>query len=203
VEQLYEKAWFAITETALAMTVFREEFGGWFLVMFVALLAGKVWGWIGDGRVEILEQQPPANPKLFHARLSASLGLSLLFDLSMLSFTVGTVLRQARPNMMVMFAFEFAILTIGSTATLARYAISVAETVIVKKQTQIRLEERRAEVRAEREEARRNAADPTIATSTADIDIVEVDEMDIEVPGWDEKGRYVFYLEMVNGEFYS
>lgn len=27
VEQLYEKAWFAITETALAMTIFREEVG--------------------------------------------------------------------------------------------------------------------------------------------------------------------------------
>src|SRR3954467_915789 len=59
IEQLYEKAWFAVTETCLAMTIFREEVGAWFLVMFVALLTGKVWGWIGDGRVEILEQQPP------------------------------------------------------------------------------------------------------------------------------------------------
>ena len=70
IEQLYEKAWFAITETCLAMTIFREEVGGWFLVMFVCLLIGKVWGWIGEGRVEILEQQPPSNPRLFHARLS-------------------------------------------------------------------------------------------------------------------------------------
>ena len=40
IEQLYEKAWFAITETCLAMTIFREEVGAWFLVMFVALLTG-------------------------------------------------------------------------------------------------------------------------------------------------------------------
>ncbi|KAJ5936160.1 hypothetical protein N7454_005458 [Penicillium verhagenii] len=58
-EQLYERAWFAITETCLAMTIFRGELGGWFLVMFISLLVGKVWGWIGEGRVEYLEQQPP------------------------------------------------------------------------------------------------------------------------------------------------
>ena len=34
IEQLYEKAWFAVTETCLAMTIFRGEIGGWFLVMF-------------------------------------------------------------------------------------------------------------------------------------------------------------------------
>ena len=60
-EQLYEKAWFAVTETCLAMTIFRGELGAWFLVMFVSLLVGKVWGWIGEGRVEFLEQQPPAD----------------------------------------------------------------------------------------------------------------------------------------------
>ncbi|PHH76705.1 hypothetical protein CDD83_4212 [Cordyceps sp. RAO-2017] len=64
VEQLTERAWFAITETCLAMTIFREEIGAWFLVMFTALVTGKVWGWIGDGRVEFLEQQPPPNPTL-------------------------------------------------------------------------------------------------------------------------------------------
>jgi E3 ubiquitin-protein ligase synoviolin len=83
-EQLYEKAWFAVTETCLAMTIFRGELGGWFLVMFVCLLVGKVWGWIGEGRVEFLEQQPPANPRLFHTRLAISLILAVLFDSFML-----------------------------------------------------------------------------------------------------------------------
>ncbi|KAI9781507.1 MAG: E3 ubiquitin-protein ligase hrd1 [Geoglossum umbratile] len=57
IEQLYEKALFAITETRLAMAIFREEVGGWFLVTFVALLVGEVWDWIREGRVELLEQQ--------------------------------------------------------------------------------------------------------------------------------------------------
>jgi E3 ubiquitin-protein ligase synoviolin len=208
IEQLYEKAWFAITETCLAMTIFREEVGGWFLVMFVALLVGKVWGWIGEGRVEVLEQQPPANPRLFHARLSFSLFLSLAFDISILNYAVKTVLQMARPNMMVMFAFEFAVLTISSTSTAARYAISLTEALIIKRQTQLRLEERRAELRVAREEALQRAAAETdtasqqspAQTSTDLPDPDSVGEIDVDVPGWDEKGQWVFYLDLVTGK---
>jgi E3 ubiquitin-protein ligase synoviolin len=208
VEQLYEKAWFAITETCLAMTIFREEVGAWFLVMFVALLTGKVWGWIGDGRVEVLEQQPPANPRLFHIRLSVSLVMSVLYGLWLMKYTINTVIQQARPNMMVMFLFEFAILTTSSFATSFRYGISLMEAKVVKKQTQERLAERRREVREERAEMirQREAA----ATSADGGDAVpstaplpsedDVDEMDIEVPGWEAKGQWVLTLDLVTGE---
>jgi E3 ubiquitin-protein ligase synoviolin len=204
IEQLYEKAWFAITETCLAMTIFREEVGGWFLVMFVSLLIGKVWGWIGEGRVDILEQQPPANPRLFHARLSFSLFLSLAYGICMLDYSVTTVLRQARPNMMVMFAFEFAVLTITSLSTAARYAISLKEAYIIKTRTREQLEERRAELRAAREDALRQtgAQDGTSNGETSGVRIPDPDtiqEMDIDVPGWEDKGRWVFYLNLTTG----
>ncbi|QSZ30519.1 hypothetical protein DSL72_000073 [Monilinia vaccinii-corymbosi] len=204
IEQLYEKAWFAITETCLAMTIFREEVGAWFLVMFVALLTGKVWGWIGDGRVEILEQQPPANPKLFHIRLSISLAVSVLYDAWLMSYTINTVIQQARPNMMVMFLFEFAVLTVSSSSTACRYIISVMESRVVKKQTQERLIERKREVREERAEiirqreiARAEAGDnyqePTTPLPSED----DVEEMDIEVPGWEAKGQWVLTLDLI------
>lgn len=204
VEQLYEKAWFAITETCLAMTIFREEVGGWFLVMFVSLLVGKVWGWIGEGRVDILEQQPPANPRLFHARLSFSLFLSLAYGICMLNYSVTTVLRQARPNMMVMFAFEFAVLTITSLSTAARYAISLKEAYIIMTRTREVLEERRAELRAAREDAlRQTGADDGISNAaTSGVRIPDpdtIEEMDIDVPGWEDKGRWVFYLNLTTG----
>ena len=147
VEQLYEKAWFAVTETCLAMTIFRGEIGGWFLVMFFSLLAAKVWGWIGEGRVEVLEQQPPQNPRLFHTRLAMSLSISVLFNSCMLEYLVKEVLHQARPDMMVMFGFEFAVLTILSFSTMARYAISLVEIYIVRKQKEKRVEEIRRERR--------------------------------------------------------
>lgn len=202
VEQLYEKAWFAITETCLAMTIFREEVGGWFLVMFVSLLIGKVWGWIGEGRVEILEQQPPTNPSWFHAQLSTSLLISLLFDSLMLQYAVNTVLRHARPNMMVMFAFEFAVLTIASLSTAARYAISVFEANVIKKQ----IHERRAQIRRERQQAQleaatsHGAADEAVNASTT-INDEDIDNIDIDPPGWEEKGRWIFYLDLTTGTF--
>jgi len=189
IEQLYEKSWFAITETCLAMTIFREEVGAWFLVMFVALLTGKVWGWIGDGRVEVLEQQPPANPRLFHMRLSISLAMSVIYDLWLMNYTINTVL------------------TTSSFATAFRYGISLIEAKVVKKQTQERLLERRREVREERAELirQREAAIEDGSSDPASSDAPlpsedDVDEMDIEVPGWEAKGQWVLTLDLVTGE---
>ena len=200
VEQLYEKAWFAITETCLAMTIFREEVGGWFLVMFVCLLIGKVWGWIGEGRVEILEQQPPSDPRLFHARLSVSLIISTLFDFSMLRYSINTVLLHARPNMMVMFAFEFAVLTITSVSTAARYTISLREAAVIKTQTK----DRRAQLRRDRASSqhREPRADGSVSSEARTSDIIsddEIESLDIDVPGWEEKGRWIFYLDLATG----
>ncbi|KAK6849614.1 hypothetical protein PG990_001453 [Apiospora arundinis] len=202
VEQLYEKAWFAVTETCLAMTIFREEVGAWFLVMFTALVTGKVWQWIGEGRVEVLEQQPPANPRLFHTRLSISLVFSIVYDIWLFSYAVNTVIQQARPNMMVMFLFEFAILTTDSFRTALRYILSLVETSITKKQTQQRLEERRKQVRDQRTEILRlresgNAAEAEAANQQELPDEEDIDEMDIEVPGWETKGQWILSLELV------
>ncbi|KAJ5348085.1 Zinc finger RING-type [Penicillium brevicompactum] len=192
-EQLYERAWFAVTETCLAMTIFRGELGAWFLVMFISLLVGKVWGWIGEGRVEFLEQQPPANPKLFHIRLASSLALTVLFDCFMLRYCVHTVITQARPDMMVMFGFEFAILTILSSSTLLRYAIALTEISITRQQVKARVEERRAEIRVARVEAIQESA-----RAGANLpDENDVNELEIDVPGWEEKGRWVFYLDLL------
>ncbi|KAF5679912.1 e3 ubiquitin ligase synoviolin [Fusarium heterosporum] len=201
VEQLTERAWFAITETCLAMTIFREEIGAWFLVMFAALVTGKVWGWIGDGRVEVLEQQPPANPRLFHLRLSVSLTLSFIYDIYILRYTINTVIQQARPNMMVMFLFEFAVLATSSWRTAARYALSLTEQNIQESQKRKRLAERRQEVREEREAIiRRREAAVAAGEEVSNEplpDEEDIDEMDIEVPGWSAKGEFVLWLDLI------
>ncbi|KAI9888942.1 MAG: E3 ubiquitin-protein ligase hrd1 [Vezdaea aestivalis] len=196
VEQLYEKGWFAVTETCLAMTIFREEVGAWFLVMFVCLLAGKVWGWIGEGRIEVLEQQPPANPRLFHLRLSGSLALSLIFDYLLLDYAVRTVLMQARPNMMVMFAFEFAVLSISSTSTTARYALQLYEAALrrhqMKELAQDLREERREELRIQDEA---NPPDPPrpVPVSVMQIDI---DDAELDPIGWQNKPQWLLALDL-------
>ncbi|KAI8627723.1 hypothetical protein F5Y19DRAFT_465643 [Xylariaceae sp. FL1651] len=202
IEQLYEKAWFAVTETCLAMTIFREEVGAWFLVMFTALVTGKVWEWIGEGRVEVLEQQPPANPRLFHMRLSISLLLSVAYDTWLFTYAVNTVIQQARPNMMVMFLFEFAILATCSFRTAFRYLLSLVEADIVRKQTRSRLEERRRLAREQRTDILRrresdDAAEAEAAQQEELPDDEDIDEMDIEVPGWESKGHWVLFLDLM------
>ncbi|KAL2191716.1 hypothetical protein L209DRAFT_748352 [Thermothelomyces heterothallicus CBS 203.75] len=198
IEQLYEKAWFAVTETCLAMTIFRDELGAFFLVMFTALVTGKVWGWIGDGRVEVLEQQPPANPRLFHARLGLSLFISVAYDIWLLTYSVNTVVEEARPSMMLMFLFEFAVLAVNSLHTVARYIISLAEQHVVKTQTRQRLEDRRRRVREQRAEIlRRREAEGATGDNEELPDENDIDEMDIEVPGWEAKGQWVLSLDLL------
>ena len=226
VEQLYEKAWFAVTETCLAMTVFRGEIGLTFLSMFFSLLAGKVWGWIGEGRVELLEQQPPRNPRLFHTRLALSLGLSVAFDMSMLEYVVKQVARQAKPDMMVMFGFEFAVLSITSISTAVRYAINLIEIGIVREQKRQRIEqikkERMHAAVTEYRELLAQESSPSTTTPPQDEQATQlrpsptrrtleqvmrdslnepVDDNEVEVEGWEDKGRYVFYLDLATDFF--
>jgi len=190
------------------MTIFREEVSAWFLVMFTALVTGKVWEWIGEGRVEVLEQQPPANPRLFHTRLTISLFLSMSYDIWLFTYAVRTVIQQARPNMMVMFLFEFAILTACSFRTTIRYVFSVVETRIVKQQTQSRLAEQRRRVKEQRNDILRrresdDAAEAEAARQEELPDEDDIDEMDIEVPGWESKGHWVLSLDIMIGMFTS
>jgi len=191
-EQLYDKAWFSVCETLLAMTIFRDDIGIWFFTMFLCLLAGKVWQWIGEGRVEFLEQQPPANPRLFHTRLMSSLLVSVAFDIFMMQYCVDSILQESRPGVMVMFGFEYVLLAIASVSTLLRYALSVVELVITQRQEKARLEARRIA----REQAEQQASTGEGAAEVEDED--EEDEGDL--PGWDEKGRWVFYLDLTTGK---
>lgn len=205
IEQLTEKAWYAVLDTLLAMPSLSHDVSGWMLAIFVLLLAGKVWGWIGEGRVDILEQQPPQNPRAFHARLSSSLIVSVLFGAAMLQYCIKTVRDDPRPGMMVIFTFEFAILTIFSLFTLARYSLAVIEARILKAQMDMKIQERKVEIRAERERLQQEYAQATSndgASAPAPPNLPsedDIDENEIDVPGWEEKRRWLFGLELATG----
>ena len=102
--------------------------------------------------------------------------------------------------MMVMFAFEFAVLTITSMSTAARYTISLHEASVISHQ----IKDRRAQIRREREESQAQSA--TANQDTAPESQVgaaatedDIDSLDVDVPGWEEKGRWVFYLDLITG----
>lgn len=119
---------------------------------------------------------------------------------------------------MVMFGFEFAVLTILSFSTMARYAISLVEIYIVRKQKENRVEEIRRERRAAAEatvpalaEGAVSGTSPTPADAAAaaasagptrTIPAAEdpIDDAEVEVEGWEEKGRWIFYLDLTTGK---
>ncbi|KAI4248707.1 MAG: hypothetical protein LQ352_005845 [Teloschistes flavicans] len=108
--------------------------------------------------------------------------MSVFFNVYMLRFCARTVLQQARPNMMVMFAFEFAVLTILSSSTTARYVLSLYEAAVVNRQ-----------ISQGRERLRHREGNLLSESEIADTEI--------DAAGWEEKGQWMFYLDIATDFF--
>jgi E3 ubiquitin-protein ligase synoviolin len=158
------------------MSIFRDEFGPWYMSMFLLLFFGKVWGWLCDGRIEFLEQQQPRNPRLFHFRLCAALGLYILGATSMLLYCLDEVIYEARPGVMIMFVFEWAIICVSVLSTCAKYGLWTYERRVLIQQEATR----RAELRSE----------------TPDLNADDIDVNELDLPGWEAKGSWVFTLDI-------
>ena len=81
-----------------------------------------------------------------------------------------------------MFAFEFAVLAVLSLSTTARYALSLYEAVVTKRQ-----------IARGRERLRQRTDNP--------LSEEEINSTEIDAAGWEEKGLWVFYLDIVTGAF--
>ena len=150
VEHLYERSWFAITETCLAMTIFREEFNVRFVALFTALLFLKIFHWLLQDRVAFMEQTPAV--RLFtHARMLLLMATLFALDAAFLYHAVSVSLLRG-PSVLLLFAFEYLILASTVCATFSKYALHIND---------MRLGGR-----------------------------------------WDEKGVYLFYLELVTDLFH-
>lgn len=51
-QHLLEKVWYAVTETCLAFTVFRDDFSPKFIALFTLLLFLKSFHWLAEDRVD-------------------------------------------------------------------------------------------------------------------------------------------------------
>ncbi|KAJ3037801.1 E3 ubiquitin-protein ligase synoviolin [Rhizophlyctis rosea] len=121
VEHTYERAWFAVTETALAMTIFRDDFDMKFVALFGCLLLVKIFHWITHDRVAFMEQSPNMSVG-FHVRMVSIVTILTLVDVAMVSYAIDqTLLRGA--TMMIVFGFEYAILLSMITSTTVKYCL--------------------------------------------------------------------------------
>ncbi|PWN27998.1 hypothetical protein BDZ90DRAFT_219316, partial [Jaminaea rosea] len=127
VEHLYERSWYAVTETLLAMTIFRDQFDASFIILFGTLLFLKVFHWLCADRVELMEQSPSLS-RLFHARMVSVLWTLFCLDLFLVAFAIEVlILEQQRMGIMIMFASEFTILTATLWSTIAKYVLNCVD----------------------------------------------------------------------------
>lgn len=107
-EHLMERSWYAITETCLAFTVFRDDFNPKFVALFTLLLFLKSFHWLAEDRVDYMERSPVIS-LLFHVRVLSLLLLLGFLDIYFIQHAyLSTVTKGA--SVQLVFGFEYAIL---------------------------------------------------------------------------------------------
>lgn len=121
-QRLQERGWFAVTETLLALTIFKDDFESSFVMLFVSLLFLKVFHWLASDRVEMVSafvsfcknheadvplqmEQTAQVSRLAHARMVGILSILWFADALLLIFAVESILLDG-PTVMIMFASE-------------------------------------------------------------------------------------------------
>ncbi|WWC87630.1 uncharacterized protein L201_002520 [Kwoniella dendrophila CBS 6074] len=126
-EHLFERLWIFLTESLLALTIFRDDFSAPFALMYGVLLFLKCFHWITADRVDYMDQiPPPGPPKLYHIRITSIILLLAIFDFVLVSYSLETILTEG-VSAMVLFASEFTILNASVIGTAARYTVGLID----------------------------------------------------------------------------
>lgn len=127
-QHLLEKVWYAVTETCLAFTVFRDDFSPKFIALFTLLLFLKSFHWLAEDRVDYVSnasnlikhrnllydysfqmERSPVITWLFHLRVGTLLILLFAINLTMIHYAYNTTATKG-PSVQLVFGFEYAIL---------------------------------------------------------------------------------------------
>ncbi|CAF1132676.1 unnamed protein product [Adineta steineri] len=124
-EHLYERAWFSITETCLAFTMFRDDFNTRFAILFAILLFLKCFHWLLEDRVDYMEQSPVLGP-IFHARTIGLWTVLCLCDYLFILLAYIHVMSTGA-SVEIVFGFEYAILLISMITIALKYSVHLIE----------------------------------------------------------------------------
>ncbi|KAI9914341.1 hypothetical protein PsorP6_006885 [Peronosclerospora sorghi] len=125
VELLHENVRYAVTETCLALTIFREEISFHIMVLFTAFVFLKIFHWLAQARIEFIEQTDIIS-RLTHVRLVGLIAMLFLVDTGLLIWCSFRVLELG-PSVFILFGFEFFILFVTVVATFLRYVLYVVD----------------------------------------------------------------------------
>ncbi|TMW55545.1 hypothetical protein Poli38472_010427 [Pythium oligandrum] len=126
VEILHENVRYAITETCLALTIFREELNFQVAVLFTSLIFLKVFHWLAQSRIEFIEQTDIVS-RLTHIRLVALMTILAAVDTAFVVIC-GMKVMETGPSVFILFGFEFLIMLITLVAIFLRYVLYVIDT---------------------------------------------------------------------------
>lgn len=132
-ERLYERAWYAVTESALILPLFRDESKIEFVVFFGFILFLRMFHWICSDRIDIIFQTGRNFSYLNHIRLSLAI-LTLTFtDIYLIRCWVMAfpTSSDTRKNSIMVSALSFeCLLLLNSILTTAgKYVLNVIESI--------------------------------------------------------------------------
>jgi len=120
-EHLMDRSWYAVTETCLAFTVFKDDLSPKFVALFVLLLFLKSFHWLSEDRVDFMERSPSIS-LLFHVRvLSLCIFLGTL-DIIFIQHACHSAMTKGA-SVQLVFGFEYAIHLTIILNTLIKYIL--------------------------------------------------------------------------------
>lgn len=120
-EHLIERSWYAVTETCLAFTVFRDDFSFRFIGLFTALLFLKCFHWLVEDRVDFMERSPVIS-LVFHLRVVLLLSILSALDMLFVSHAYHSTLIKGA-SVQLVFGFEYAILLTVAIMISVKYVL--------------------------------------------------------------------------------
>uniref|UniRef100_A0A1L8DSP6 RING-type E3 ubiquitin transferase n=1 Tax=Nyssomyia neivai TaxID=330878 RepID=A0A1L8DSP6_9DIPT len=124
-EHLMERFWYALTETCLAFTVFRDDFNPKFIALFTVLLFLKSFHWLAEDRVDYMERSPVIG-WLFHIRVAALVSFLGILDYMMITHAYHSTISKGA-SVQLVFGFEYAILITMVANTTIKYILHATE----------------------------------------------------------------------------
>jgi len=120
-EHLLDRSWYAVTETCLAFTVFKDDFSPKFVALFTILLFLKSFHWLAEDRVDYMERSPSIS-MLFHVRVISLAALLSIIDVNFIVHAYQSTLSKGA-SVQLVFGFEYAILLTIVANTLLKYLL--------------------------------------------------------------------------------
>uniref|UniRef100_A0A8C5FI86 RING-type E3 ubiquitin transferase n=1 Tax=Gadus morhua TaxID=8049 RepID=A0A8C5FI86_GADMO len=120
-EHLIERSWYAVTETCLAFTVFRDDFSPRFVALFTLLLFLKCFHWLAEDRVDFMERSPNIS-WVFHFRVLSLMGLLGVLDFLFVNHACHSIITRGA-SVQLVFGFEYAILMTMVLTTFIKYLL--------------------------------------------------------------------------------